>query len=192
MSKYQPVDAVPPPKDGTWFLLRGRNSAGQPMIPVVASWAFGVSGGSEKTWRDSASLRNVSFLIIDVPPGVSADWASLPDDGWEQKEILAPAQKDATSKTKWGTPSRYWWIAVLKALEELGPDSHAIAILERVDRNNRRTSIKPESVKASATVALSNCVGQNYIERIKPYHTITDAGRSFLRKNLKVYQDFNK
>lgn len=70
--EWQPIDTAP--KDGTWFLLRGRNSVGAPMIPVVCAWRS--EGGY--AWRDSASLRDMTHLVIDVPVGDSADWHALP------------------------------------------------------------------------------------------------------------------
>lgn len=58
------------PKDGAWFLARGYNSADRPMIPMVVSWHHGVGVSGDRTWRDSASLRDVSGNI--------AEWMSLP------------------------------------------------------------------------------------------------------------------
>jgi hypothetical protein len=66
---WQPIESAP--KDGTWILLRGRSAAGAPMIPAVCAWRDGA-------WRDSASLRDMSSLIVDVPPGHSADWQRSP------------------------------------------------------------------------------------------------------------------
>lgn len=74
---YFRVDKHPPPTDGTWFLLRGRNSANQPMIPVVVSWCQGLSGSEDLAFRDSAHLSDMSRLIFDVPSGSSADWRPL-------------------------------------------------------------------------------------------------------------------
>jgi hypothetical protein len=65
------------PKDGTWILIRGRNSAGFGMIPVVCAWHSGSNGGSY-AWRDSASLRDMTSLVADVPVGHEADWHPLP------------------------------------------------------------------------------------------------------------------
>lgn len=69
------------PKDGTWILLRGRNSAGHFMVPVVVRWQMKPAGsiGPEYGWRDAASLSDMMRLIVDVPPGRAADWTPLPD-----------------------------------------------------------------------------------------------------------------
>jgi len=50
------------------------------MVPVVVSWCSGFGTGSDSTpvWRDSASLRDMSRLVYDVPPGTAADWHPLP------------------------------------------------------------------------------------------------------------------
>lgn len=75
MSCYRPIATEPPPKDGTWVLLRGRNAAGRPMIPVVASWRKGEGTGYEVAWRDSGTLKIVNELASDE----GADWAQLPE-----------------------------------------------------------------------------------------------------------------
>lgn len=79
MSNWYPMKTAP--KDGTWVLLRGRNAAGYPMVPVVVSWAA-LHSGQTQCWRDSASGRDMTNLISDVPPGAEADWTWLP--GWDQ------------------------------------------------------------------------------------------------------------
>lgn len=58
------------PRDGTWILLRGRNSAGQPMIPVVAAWM--PAGARHQGWADSGSFKPVDDLAA------GADWQPLP------------------------------------------------------------------------------------------------------------------
>ncbi len=62
------------PKDGTWILLRGRNAAGFPMIPVVCSWSRGGNMVTDVAWRDSGSGRDVGFLADDP----NADWMISP------------------------------------------------------------------------------------------------------------------
>lgn len=74
---YRRVDECPPPRDGTWFLLRGRNAANVPMIPVVVAWCS-FRRGDAVAFRDSASLRDMGHLLMDVPHGSSADWCPLP------------------------------------------------------------------------------------------------------------------
>lgn len=57
------------PKDKTWILLRGRNAANRPMVPVVAAWRpFGAS--SDCGWVDSGSFKPVDNLAIE--------WHALP------------------------------------------------------------------------------------------------------------------
>ena len=70
---WQPSDTAP--MDGTWVLLRGRNGANFPMIPVVCAY---VRREGRMAWRDSASMKNMNDLISDVPQGSSADWHPLP------------------------------------------------------------------------------------------------------------------
>lgn len=65
------------PRDGTWFLLRGRNSVNRPMVPVVCAWTTDHKG-SLLAYRDSASLKDMTSLVADVPAGSSADWHPLP------------------------------------------------------------------------------------------------------------------
>lgn len=78
MSEWKDIESAP--KDGTWLLLRGRNAAGYPMIPVVCRWSSGQTGSDGYAWRDSASGRNMNHLVADVPHGCSADWHPLPPE----------------------------------------------------------------------------------------------------------------
>ena len=75
------------PKDGTWILIRGRNAANKPMIPVVCAWrsGMGLTGDDRVTWRDSAGFRDMWALVADVPTGSSADWRPLPSPPKEGK-----------------------------------------------------------------------------------------------------------
>ena len=68
-TKWQPIQTAP--KDGTWILLRGKNSIGRPMIPVVVAWTFGHTLAETPCWRDSASLRDMTDLAAS-PDG--AEW----------------------------------------------------------------------------------------------------------------------
>lgn len=72
---YTPIAQTTPPDDGTWILLRGRNAVGVPMVPVVAAWRRGEGRATEPAWRDSANLKDVSYLVADE----GADWAPLPE-----------------------------------------------------------------------------------------------------------------
>ena len=60
------------PKNKTWILVRGRNSVGQPMVPVVAAWM--PPGATHQGWVDSGSFKPLDgFLATD-----DADWMPLP------------------------------------------------------------------------------------------------------------------
>lgn len=67
---WKPISEAP--KDGTWILLRGRNMAGHPMVPVVAAWRS--TSTQDFAWIDSRAFHSCNSLAAD--PG--ADWHPLP------------------------------------------------------------------------------------------------------------------
>lgn len=72
VGNWKPIKSAP--RDGSWFLLRGRNSADRPMVPVVVSWRHGEgSRDAAIAFRDSGTLRDCSFLLS----GENADWRPL-------------------------------------------------------------------------------------------------------------------
>lgn len=104
-----------------------------------------------------------------------------------RKETVLPPHKT----TKHGTPSRYWWMAVLKALEDLGGEAHRLRILEQVEKNNRRSMLMA-NIKVSATTALTNTSCNDFTIAVDNIYAITPMGREFLAKNLAIYEEFNK
>lgn len=62
------------PRDGTWILLRGRNMAGQPMVPVVAAFKPVGAAHHGDSWVDSRGFENCDSLAADQ----GADWHPLP------------------------------------------------------------------------------------------------------------------
>jgi hypothetical protein len=69
--KWKPASTAP--RDGTWLLLRGRNMANEPMIPVVVAWK--PPGSPSTGWWDSGSFKNCDSLATG-----DADWHPLPDE----------------------------------------------------------------------------------------------------------------
>lgn len=68
--EWQPANTAP--KDQTWLLLRGRNSVGQPMVPVVAAWM--PPGAKHQGWVDSGTFKPLDNLVTTD----GADWQPLP------------------------------------------------------------------------------------------------------------------
>lgn len=87
MSGWQSIESAP--KDGTWILLRGRNSLNYPMIPVVCAWRRGERG--DMNWRDSAVGYSMGHLVHDVPLGGAADWHALPGSAADAIERMVNA-----------------------------------------------------------------------------------------------------
>jgi len=74
--EWNPIETLP--KDRP-FLLRGRNSIGRPMIPVVVMW-WKPDGKGALGFNDVASGKDMSDMVSYVAlNGKSADWCELPD-----------------------------------------------------------------------------------------------------------------
>lgn len=73
-------DFADAPKDGTWILIRGRNTIKQPMVPVVA--AFNPAGTMHWGWVDSGSFRLVESIVA-----YGCDWQPLPSWGDERAAL---------------------------------------------------------------------------------------------------------
>jgi Lar family restriction alleviation protein len=71
-SPWRPIAEAP--KDGTWLLVRGMNTVGQPMIPLVVSWNDGYGRCLGYAWRDSLTLTDVGHWIDP-----NAEWMTLPE-----------------------------------------------------------------------------------------------------------------
>lgn len=77
MTDWRPMATAP--KDGSWILLRGRNSAGRPMVPVVVSWRTDRGGRDPHAWRDSSTLGDLTELAVYGVGQSLPDWQPLPD-----------------------------------------------------------------------------------------------------------------
>lgn len=87
VGRWRPISEAP--KNGTWILLRGRNSVGQRMVPVVAAWC--PPGGSGTGWRDSGSFKPVDDLAAD--PGADFMPLQLRESGDEGATAIATLKK---------------------------------------------------------------------------------------------------
>lgn len=61
---WRPIETAP--RDGTWILLRGRNAADRPMVPVVAAWR--PLACKHNGWADSGTFKPVDDLAIEWAP----------------------------------------------------------------------------------------------------------------------------
>jgi hypothetical protein len=81
---WQPIETAP--RDGTWILLRTRNSVGAPMAPVVAAWRFSpVRLGQGPAWYCAESGH---LIAVGASRGHEVDWAPLPD--WQTDQEQKP------------------------------------------------------------------------------------------------------
>lgn len=69
MDEWKTIDTAP--KDKSWVLVRGYNSAGQPMVPVVAAWM--PHGATHQGWVDSGSFKPLDGMLSD-----NGEWMPLP------------------------------------------------------------------------------------------------------------------
>jgi hypothetical protein len=69
VSEWKPIETAP--KNDQWILIRGRNSANKPMIPIVAAWhPPGVM--TRHGWVESLGFRDVNEYAIE--------WTELPEE----------------------------------------------------------------------------------------------------------------
>lgn len=67
------------PTDGTWILIRARNSIDKPTVPIVAAYKSGGAVGTSRTdhhiaWRSSETGDDLTNYMAD-----GWDWTPLPD-----------------------------------------------------------------------------------------------------------------
>jgi hypothetical protein len=168
-----------------------------PNIKLSTSLGFLHINGGAVTWNSprggyvepSDLLEGCQYLLnLETGVMVECDAFGVPLEAAPTPR-KAPLQPHKT--TKHGTPSRYWWMAVLRAIEDLGGEAHRKDILEQVAQNNRRPMLATNA-KASATTALTNTSCNDLTIVSDKIYAITPQGREFLAQNLAIYLEFNK